>query len=304
MLISHIIVEHTEQKKGIALMGSCRIAASSFVSILLLAVVLHSRPTYGGSSAYGGSSRGPVPSPRISRGRVENQASGRRNSWHNKLWRAASDKLSGWGPIRPFERISGMWKRATGGGKAGYTLDRSKLSPTAKSFADRILVADPGASATLSSILNQDGKLNSVLKSAGVRPTSGRHYQPTVFDKNAEFTSGKRPFIPMVMYNVNQAQLKSLEKQFAIDTKNGLSKALGQEENMGVVSSESYQPGSKTLWRMAVYPSKVCLCGYRCAHVIRLPPSFFCYRTSQGSIALDSTVKEFRAGQKGKDLFL
>lgn len=184
-----------------------------------------------------------------------------------KLWGSASEKLSDlWKKniVAPTSatmgKLSSLWKRATGGSGSAYELERSKLSPTTKKFADSILSKDPGASATLSSILNQDGKLNNVLMSAGVSPTSGQSYQPTVFDKNAEFAGGKRPFIPMVMYNVNQAQLKSLEKQFSINSKNGLSTALGQEQNLGAVSSESYQPGTKTLWRMAVYPSKVCSC--------------------------------------------
>lgn len=242
---------------------------SSLVMLLLLVLLLHGRPIHGGSARGPPSSRVPRKPDASGKHNVPGKpnVSAQRNSWLPKLWHAASDKLSGlWKnnvaapSSRALEKISGMWKRATGGSAPAYKLERSKLSPTTKKFADSILVKDPGASATLSSILNQDGKLNNVLKSAGVSPTSGQSYQPSVFDKNAEFAGGKRPFIPMVMYNVNQAQLKGLEKQFSINSKNGLSTALGQQQNLGVVSSESYQPGTKTLWRMAVYPSKVCSC--------------------------------------------
>ena len=135
-------------------------------------------------------------------------------------------------------------------------LSMAKMPAAVAKWSKSMLGLDPGVGATLASVLTPGKLLNTALTRAGIDPASGRSYQPAPGDAGAVNTLRPLPFVPMVLYPVNAAQLASLEKTFQLETKNAVSSALGQAANRGVVSAESYTAGTKTLWRMAVYPVK------------------------------------------------
>jgi hypothetical protein len=119
---------------------------------------------------------------------------------------------------------------------------------------DAIIKRDPGSGGILAGMTRPGGPLNQALVAAGISLTSGTTYFPALNDKFARHSGGVGPFIPMVMYTVTADQLEALRAGFPMDTKNALSSSLGQTENRGLRTSESYSAGTETLWRMAVYP--------------------------------------------------
>jgi hypothetical protein len=106
---------------------------------------------------------------------------------------------------------------------------------------------------TLASLSETGGTLNQALASAGIPATSGRSYLPALGDRHAQ-NQRKGSFLPAILYTVTSDQLAILRKSFPMDTKNGLSTMLGQLENRGLRTEESFSPGTQTLWRMSVYP--------------------------------------------------
>lgn len=122
-------------------------------------------------------------------------------------------------------------------------------------WVNKIVQLDSDAKVTVQSLANPDRALGKALKEVKLDATKGCVYFPlekTVTVSGCNKPNGKS-FIPMILYSVSEAQLNKLRNSFPLNTINPVSKILGQKENRGLNSKESFAKGTRTLWRMAVY---------------------------------------------------